>query len=158
MKTLFSFTLLFCFMCNAFSQTSLVANTGDSEFDQFLKDLNIQAQADIKLFNKNLSIKYNVPENKIESMIVKDKVAPADVFMIFETAQIVNKPADEVLHVYQKDKEKGWGYMAKQMGIKPGSKEFHAMKGKAKSENENMKKGKGHGNDKMKQKPAKKMK
>jgi hypothetical protein len=158
MKKLFITTiLLLSLLTTVFSQSKLVANTGDLEFDNFLKDLNVNAQTDIKLFNKNLSVKYNVPENKIESMIVKDKIAPADVFMILETAQTINKPADDVLQVYKKEKEKGWGHMAKIMGIKPGSREFHAMKGKAKTEKENAK-GKGNSKSKMKTKPVKKTK
>jgi len=158
MKTLFfSAAFFLSLLTTVFSQNTLVANTGDTEFDDFLKDLNIKAQTDIKLFNKNLSIKYNVPENKIESMIVKDKIAPADVFMIFETAQTINKPAEDVLQVYKKNKEKGWGYIAKQMGIKPGSKEFRAMKGNAKAEKDKIK-GKGNSKDKMKEKPEKKNK
>ncbi len=158
MKTLFiSAAFFLSLITTVFSQNKLVANTGDTEFDGFLKDLNIKAQTDIKLFNKNLSVKYNVPENKIESMIVKDKIAPADVFMIFETAQTINKPAEDVLQVYKKNKEKGWGYIAKQMGIKPGSKEFRAMKGNANTEKENMK-GKGNSKGKKKAKSVTKTK
>ena len=133
-KLMYVIVAFFFSINSLFSQTSLVANTGDKEFDNFLKDLNIQAQADLKIFNKNLSVKYNVPENKIETLIVKDKIAPADVFMILETAQLVNLPVDNVTTAYHKNKDKGWGVIAKELGIKPGSEKFHALKKKTKEE------------------------
>ena len=39
-----------------------------------------------------------------------------------------SKPVDYVLNKYRTEKNKGWGVMAKSLGIKPGSKEFHALK------------------------------
>jgi hypothetical protein len=33
-----------------------------------------------------------------------------------------------VIEQYRSSKGKGWGVLAKSLGIKPGSKEFHALK------------------------------
>jgi hypothetical protein len=33
-----------------------------------------------------------------------------------------------VVDVYKKNRGKGWGVIAKSLGIKPGSPEFHALK------------------------------
>ena len=60
---------------------------------------------------------------------------------------------DDVIISYKKNKEKGWGVIAKEMGIKPGSPEFHALKGKTKTRKDKGKsegKGKGNGNSKGK--------
>ena len=35
---------------------------------------------------------------------------------------------DEVLREYKENKGKGWGVIAKNLGIKPGSREFHELK------------------------------
>jgi hypothetical protein len=35
---------------------------------------------------------------------------------------------DYVIDQYRSDKGKGWGVLAKTLGIKPGSREFHALK------------------------------
>lgn len=35
---------------------------------------------------------------------------------------------DAVYQVYQPNRKKGWGVIAKELGIKPGSPEFHALK------------------------------
>ena len=40
----------------------------------------------------------------------------------------IGKPFNEVVKTYSANKSKGWGAIAKEMGIKPGSAEFHAMK------------------------------
>ena len=61
-----------------------------------------------------------------------------DVYMSAQVAQTINKPVEDVQKSYQKNKGKGWGVIAKELGIKPGSKEFHAMK-------DAMKKNKGKG-------------
>ena len=45
--------------------------------------------------------------------------------------KILKKPADDVVKVYRSNKQKGWGAIAKELGIKPGSPEFHALKGSA---------------------------
>jgi hypothetical protein len=41
---------------------------------------------------------------------------------------MTQKPPETVLHVYQANRGKGWGVIAKSLGIKPGSREFHALK------------------------------
>jgi hypothetical protein len=51
-----------------------------------------------------------------------------DVVISFEIMKLTRKPIAEVIRVYKVSKTKGWGVMAKELGIKPGSKEFHAMK------------------------------
>jgi hypothetical protein len=53
---------------------------------------------------------------------------PADAFMVFQLGQMAHKPPETVLQTYSGNKSKGWGVIAKELGIKPGSKEFHALK------------------------------
>ncbi|MCK4465819.1 MAG: hypothetical protein KAU83_08910, partial [Bacteroidales bacterium] len=45
-----------------------------------------------------------------------------------ELSKISGKPVDDVVEIYKVHKNKGWGYIAKQLGIKPGSPEFHKLK------------------------------
>ena len=39
-----------------------------------------------------------------------------------------SRSTDYVLSKYRVKKSKGWGALAKSLGIKPGSREFHALK------------------------------
>jgi hypothetical protein len=48
--------------------------------------------------------------------------------MVFQLGQMSGKQPEKVVTVYQAGKGKGWGAIAKDLGIKPGSAEFHALK------------------------------
>lgn len=111
--------------------------TGDVEFDAVLGNLNIEARANLSEFITNLSLTYGVKEETIEHLVVEEKMEPADVYMTVGLADIVVEGSDEanveetleiVIEEYKASQGKGWGYIAKQLGIKPGSKEFHELK------------------------------
>jgi hypothetical protein len=53
---------------------------------------------------------------------------PGDAYMCFRVGQVASQPVEVVTKEYQANKGKGWGKIAKNLGIKPGSKEFHALK------------------------------
>jgi hypothetical protein len=42
--------------------------------------------------------------------------------------EVARQPQEVVLREYQANKGKGWGVIAKNLGIKPGSREFHELK------------------------------
>jgi hypothetical protein len=56
---------------------------------------------------------------------------PADIYMTVELAMISGTPVDRVVEIYRVNQGKGWGVIAKQLGIKPGSAAFKALKNKA---------------------------
>jgi hypothetical protein len=125
---------------------SLSAKSGDVELDASLDDINIKAKTDITLFKKDLSVEFNIGEPKIDKML-NAQMSPADIFMVCQVADLTKKEPDAVVTSYNANKDKGWGVIAKEMGIKPGSPEFHALKGKAKHKKEKKDKGeKGNGN------------
>ena len=98
-----------------------------ADLDGFLGQLNIQAQADIKAFNVKLSAQFGIPLPQVQA-IVKTVDAPADAFMCLQLSQMAKKQPDTVVQVYKGNKGKGWGVIAKELGIQPGSPEFHALK------------------------------
>ena len=118
--------------------------------DGFLSNLNVQARADLPGFSAKISAQFGVPDVRVKAVLGTVK-EPADAFMIFQLGQMSRQPTDRVLQVYQSGKGKGWGVMAKELGIKPGSPEFHALKngdlhfGGAPSEGPGHGKGKGKG-------------
>lgn len=124
----------------------LSAKSGDVELDANLNDINIKAKTDIQLFKKDLSVEFNIGEPKIDKMIVDLNMSPADAYMTLEVAKMTKKDPEVVMNSFTKNKDKGWGVIAKEMGIKPGSPEFHALKGNAKNKKD--KGNKGHGNSK----------
>jgi hypothetical protein len=48
--------------------------------------------------------------------------------MCFQLGQWTKQPTEQIVNTYKANQGKGWGVLAKQMGIKPGSAEFHALK------------------------------
>lgn len=98
-----------------------------ADLDAFLNNLNVEARADMHGFSVKLSAQFGVPLPDVR--VVLDSVAaPADAFMCFELGRMTQAPVQTVLHTYNAEKGKGWGAIAKSLGIKPGSPEFHALK------------------------------
>jgi len=81
----------------------------------------------MKSFSIKLSTQFGVPLPQVDA-IVMHVAAPADAFMVLQLGQMAHKPPEEVLQTYQRRRGKGWGELAKELGIKPGSPEFHALK------------------------------
>lgn len=104
------------------------ARTGDQEFDLSLGELNVKAQTDMDGFVKKLSLSYGMPEKDIHMLITRENMPPADVYMSVKVAYLAQQPLDRVVQEYKVNRGKGWGVIAKNLGIKPGSKEFHALK------------------------------
>lgn len=129
--------------------------TAFASLDSFLSSLNVQARADLPGFSAKVSAQFGVPQAKVQ-MVLQSVPEPADAFMLFQLGQFSGKPVDRVYEVYQPNKKKGWGAIAKQLGIKPGSPEFHALKrgdlhftgqpsGRGHEDSDSKGKGKGHG-------------
>lgn len=105
--------------------------SGDAELDASLKIVNTDANNDLASFKLSLTKTFSVTMPKVEACF-KIGMNAGDAFMAFQISNITRKPIEDVITVYKTSKSKGWGVMAKELGIKPGSAEFHALKGKAK--------------------------
>lgn len=95
--------------------------------DDFLAKINAQARIDLPGFSAKISTQFGVPIPKVQA-VVQTVAEPADAFMVFQLGQMARTQPERVLEVYTPNKKKGWGAIAKELGIKPGSAEFHALK------------------------------
>jgi hypothetical protein len=143
MKKAFSFVSVIFLSLFVFSPV-----LGSSDLDSFIQSLNVQAQADLGAFKLRLSAQFGVPVAKVEA-IMAGVGTPGDAYMCFRVGQVASKPVEVVTKEYQRNKEKGWGVIAKNLGIKPGSKEFHELK-KGTFDEDNSESSKGKGKDKGK--------
>lgn len=116
--------MLFFLLALAFSASAALAAGG---LDGFLSNLNVQARADMTGFAGRLSAQFGVPGVQVSATLGTVR-EPADAFMIYQLGQMSHQPYERVLQTYQANQGKGWGVMAKSLGIKPGSAEFHALK------------------------------
>ncbi|MFZ5554531.1 MAG: hypothetical protein ACOZCO_15535 [Bacteroidota bacterium] len=135
MKTILK-TAVFCsflwMTANAYSQATFVAKTGDDELDVTLTELNVSASVDLDAFKIDMVRTYGVLETHVDNLFVNFGMTAGDVFMTLEIAKQVKKPITDVAECFKKNNGKGWGVIAKEMGIKPGSAEFKALKVSAK--------------------------
>jgi len=109
-------------------RTNLTTSTGDEKLDDSLRQLNEAARKDLRAFARNLSRYYHIPPETADWLLEQVGLAPADAYMAAKVSKLSKKPIRDVVEEYKKNRGKGWGVIAKNLGIKPGSKEFHELK------------------------------
>ncbi len=124
--------LLIPVICLIFGSVVLaLPSSGNSGLDSALAELNASARLDFGSYKADIGLRYNLSSSKIEYWHVNLRMQPSDIFMAAEISILSGRPIDRVIAIYQTDKARGWGHIAKQLGIKPGSAEFKALKNKA---------------------------
>ncbi len=129
---------------------SPVATAGG--FD-WIKDLNIKAETDLSGFKATLEARFKIGDVEIKT-VLSNVDNPADAYMVLRLGEMSGHQTDYVIEKYRSNKGKGWGRLAKSLGIKPGSKDFHALKnghdiyddkgrGNSQQKNKGKRKGKG---------------
>jgi len=96
------------------------------DFD-WLNNLSIQATADPSGFRVRLGTRFQIGDAQIQAVIGQVN-SHADAYMVLRLGELSHRPINDVLGVYRSGQHKGWGKIAKDLGIKPGSSEFHALK------------------------------
>src|SRR4030043_632534 len=141
-KMLFMVSVVFLLV-----SSSAVVAAGD--FD-WIKDFNIRAEADLSGFRARLAARFKIGDAQINA-VLSNVERPADAYMVLRLGEMSAKPTDYVVEKYKSGKGKGWGALAQSLGIKPGSKEFHALKrGSDFYDDKNIGKGKDKGKGKGK--------
>ena len=102
--------------------------TGDKQFDSTLEKISVQANEDPDGYFSRLSTRHNIPEHEIRQASERFGLAMPDIFMATALAKATHRPVLTVAEKYNKNPGKGWGVVAKDFGIKPGSSEFHQLK------------------------------
>jgi len=109
-----------------FLQFAFALTAGAGDFD-WLDNLDVKAQADSSGYRIRLASRFHVGDTQVSAVIgAVDK--PSDAYMIFRLGELAHRPVTQVMEVYRTNRRQGWGAMAKRLGIKPGSREFHALK------------------------------
>jgi hypothetical protein len=117
----------FAFAAGGGIALAFTPSTGDKVLDSRLDAINSYAAKDQNAFVAKLSATYHVSQTEIEGML-QQGMTPADVYMSLRVAKITNKTPDQVEKGFLHNPGKGWGVIAKSLGIKPGSKDFKSLK------------------------------
>ena len=113
--------------------------TGDWNLDRTLRSIAAEERADPSSFWSAVSKLHGIPEAEILSARQATGLHPADMYMASSIAHITGRPIATVAEEYRGNQGKGWGVMAKELGIKPGSPEFHRLKSDARGTLSHMK-------------------
>ena len=122
MKLKISSGLLLIMLTMYFFATIVVAGSFD-----WTRDLNIRADADPSGFRAQLSARFKIGDAQVR-VVLGNVDKPSDAYMVFRLGEMSSMSTDYVLSKYRAEKNRGWGALAKSLGIKPGSREFHALK------------------------------
>jgi len=106
-----------------FSGSALIA----ADFD-WMVNLNLRSDSDPYGYKSGLASRFRTPESQL-TLVLRSVGAPADAYMILRLAELSGRPPEYILKQYHAKKNKGWGVLAQDLGIKPGSREFKALKG-----------------------------
>jgi hypothetical protein len=93
----------------------------------WIKDFNIKAEADPSGFRARLEARFKIGDAEIK-IVLSNVEKPADAYLVLRLGEMSKQPIENVIEKYKAVKGKGWGTLAKSLGINPGSKEFHALK------------------------------
>ncbi|HWP68081.1 MAG TPA: hypothetical protein VN437_02185, partial [Rectinemataceae bacterium] len=121
--------LLFFLLFGAGAQ-SISFGLGDAALETSLNDIGASAKVDMGGFQAEISLSWGQLAASVQ-LALGQGLQPAEVYLAAALANISGKPLTTVVELYKKDKAKGWGALAKDLGIKPGSKEFKALKDKS---------------------------
>ena len=124
--------ILFAFLMSSFTfaqSFSLSFSTGDVDIDAHLSEVNNYAKVEYNSYKSDLSVQFGISEKEIDRYIYTEKISPGDLYFACALSSVSGKKVGDVIALSKK--KKGWGAAAKELGIKPGSDEFHRLKSKS---------------------------
>jgi len=104
------------------------SRTGDPTLDAVLDTINLLFNDEPDYYVEQIVYETQAPPVIVREYILERHNAPADVYMIGELAQSSGLPFSVVAQRFDADRTRGWGVIAQDLGIKPGSPQFHALK------------------------------
>ncbi|HQZ31827.1 MAG TPA: hypothetical protein PLG89_08205 [Arenimonas sp.] len=122
-------------VCSAGAQAQTISlnyspRTGDVWIDARLGEINTYGRGDPDYFYDDMYSSYGVPRDYVRDLFVNQRWAPGDIYYACALAQLLDRPCRDIVSDYNRHPGQGWGALAQRMGIKPGSAQFHALKGR----------------------------
>jgi uncharacterized membrane protein YgcG len=102
--------------------------SGDVWVDTWLGDMNRYGTRYRDPFVDEMVRYHGAPRDLVSDLLGPRRWSPGDVYMACSIASIIGRPCRYVVDQYDRDRGQGWGNLAKRLGIKPGSPEFHRLK------------------------------
>jgi hypothetical protein len=128
--TLLALALGLCLSGVAGAQTiSYSPRTGDIWVDTELGYMNDYGRGNRDYVVDDMVGNFGAPRYLVNDLLTTRGWDPGDVYYACALAYQMRRPCGDVVRMHDENRGQGWGVIAKRMGIKPGSAEFHALKG-----------------------------
>lgn len=101
--------------------------SGDVWMDVWLGDMNRYGSRYRDPFVDELVRYHAAPRDLVIDLLAR-RWAPGDIYFACALAKLAGRPCRYVVEQWERDHAQGWGAMAKRLGIKPGSPQFHQLK------------------------------
>lgn len=105
----------------------LVAGPSLASEDDYVADMNIFASKKFGEFKADVTAHYGISGSRFDVMLKKVD-SPGDLAVALWLGDSAKQPVDEVVKQYRIHRGKGWGIIAQELGIKPGSPAFKQLK------------------------------
>lgn len=103
--------------------------TGDVWVDNQLGYMNDYGRYERDYFVDDIVGSYGAPRYLVNDLLGNRGWDPGDVYYASALAYQLRRPLADIVRERDRNRGQGWGVIAQRMGIKPGSAEFHALKG-----------------------------
>lgn len=101
--------------------------SGDTWIDVTLGDMNRYGARYRDPFVDEMVRYHAAPRDLVVDLLARHW-APGDIYYACALAQQVGRPCRYVVEIWERDHAQGWGAIARRLGIKPGSTQFHQLK------------------------------
>jgi hypothetical protein len=101
--------------------------SGDTWIDVTLGDMNRYGSRYRDPFVDEM-VRYRAAPRDLVVDLLARHWAPGDIYYACALAQLIGRPCRYVVEVWERDHAQGWGAVAKRLGIRPGSAQFHQLK------------------------------
>lgn len=101
---------------------------GDPALEVSLNDIQVKAKADLPTFQAEVQLDFGIKPADQVKLITENGITPAELYLACQLGKQSKKGHAAVLADFKKNKGKGWGFVAMNLGVKPGSAAFKAMK------------------------------
>ena len=127
MKSIIILIAIICSVSLFGQDADKVSVTGDKDLDNCISAINSTATTNYESYKKEMNVQFGISVSTIDQYVKKENVSPGDLYYGCSLSKATNKSISDVMSSYKKNK--GWGKTAKDLGIKPGSEQFHNFKG-----------------------------
>jgi len=99
----------------------------DSGLEKDLHRINLITKFNMSEFSSKVAKAWGTSEQNV-LLGFKNGLNAYEVYLVIALARLSGRQPIAVISMYTRDRNKGWGVLARNLGIKPGSKQFKRLK------------------------------